>query len=535
MKMPAPLPENEVQRLAALRQYEILDTLDETSYDDITRLAAYICDTPIAVISLVDEDRQWFKSHHGLAASETPRDVAFCAHAILQPGEVMEVPNATGDMRFAENPLVTGDLGIRFYAGAPLVIPTGEAIGTICVIDHKPRELTPAQIEALRALSRQVVAQLELRRLLAERELNRQSQQTKIDYLSAIGAAAQDLKVFLDRDYVCHYANETYLRYWRKERGEVVAKPISELLGEAIFAERVKPLLDRALAGEPVEVEESFIFPGKGERQVSVAYSPAFDTERKIIGVVVRIHDIHHLKQVEETLQASIAMLEKNSLVQRQFIYILSHDLREPVNTMVNFSSVLLADYAQKLDEAARKYLRFIAAGGQRMKQLLDDLLSYTQLEKAQGEAVSEVDLGQLLREVMADLGDAISRQQATLVFQDLPTVRGQRSMLRLLLQNLIANAIKFHPPGMAPRVSTSVVEHDAYWELMVGDNGIGIDAAQLDAIFNIFTRLHTRKEYEGTGMGLAICRKIAEAHGGRIWVESVQGQGSIFHVTLRR
>jgi adenylate cyclase len=161
--MEAPLPADEAERIAELHDYQVLDTGAESEYDDLVHLASNICGTPIALISLVDTQRQYFKSRIGLDVSETPRELAFCAHAILKP-EVMVVPDAREDARFADNPLVTSDPNIRFYAGTPLVTPAGHAMGTLCVIDRVPRDLQPAQREALQVLGRQVVRLLQLRR-----------------------------------------------------------------------------------------------------------------------------------------------------------------------------------------------------------------------------------------------------------------------------------------------------------------------------------------------------------------------------------
>ena len=160
--MKAPMPKNEKKRLEVLWQYEVLDTVPEQVFDDLADLAACICGAPIALITLVDETRQWFKSKVGISVSETSRDISFCAHAILQKN-LFIVADATKDARFAQNPLVTEEPKIRFYAGAPLITPDGHALGTLCVIDKVAHTLRPDQKRALQTLSRHVMTQLELR------------------------------------------------------------------------------------------------------------------------------------------------------------------------------------------------------------------------------------------------------------------------------------------------------------------------------------------------------------------------------------
>ena len=164
--MVVPMVMNDSARVAALERYAILDTEPEQAFDDLALLASYVCKTPIALISLVDEKRQWFKSKVGISASETPREIAFCSSAIQQP-DLFIVPDTLQDERFRNNPLVVSEPNIRFYAGAPLITEDGYALGTLCVVDRAPRQMTAEQKDALRALSRLVLAQMEFRRNLA--------------------------------------------------------------------------------------------------------------------------------------------------------------------------------------------------------------------------------------------------------------------------------------------------------------------------------------------------------------------------------
>ena len=188
-------PVNEDERLVALSEYNILDTLPEKEYDDITRIAAEICDTPISLLTLIDSDRQWFKSKIGLEISETKRELAFCAHAILNPHEIFIVDNPSGDERFFDNPFVTGKPHIAFYAGVPLVNNSGTALGTLCVIDDTPKVLSSEQKITLAALARQIVSGFEIRKMNRQLEMQRnQLEKTNQDLSRFANIVAHDIK-----------------------------------------------------------------------------------------------------------------------------------------------------------------------------------------------------------------------------------------------------------------------------------------------------------------------------------------------------
>lgn len=416
--MPAAVvPPDEAERLAALLSYDVLDTSHEEAFDDLARLAANLCGTPVAAVSLVDTDRQWFKASVGLDVSETPREVSFCAHAMLDPGHVMEVPDATHDSRFADNPLVTGDFHLRLYAGAPLVSPTGKALGALCVIDRVARPLTPEQRDGLAILAREVVARLELRR-------------------------------------------------------------------------------DMVLLRRKIE------------------------------------------RDAEEHRRAEMARhaAEAASRVRSEFLTVMSHELRTPMNAIMGFTQLL----GMEITETGQKAkLQRINTAATHLLAMIDNILDYARIDTDRTLALGsasfnlvdcvEESVEMALRsaagkpiEILCDVDPALP-----------PFVVADQKRLRQVLMLLLDNAIKFTAAG---EVSVRVMpEGGAALRLVVSDTGIGISSETQQSVFEPFFQVDASlsRRFGGTGMGLAICKRVVEAMGGDISLWSALGKGSSFTVTL--
>lgn len=236
-------------------------------------------------------------------------------------------------------------------------------------------------------------------------------------------------------------------------------------------------------------------------------------------------------REKNRALSAQAAELTRANDDLAQFLSAASHDLREPLRTVRSYMDLYRKRYAAQMDERGTRYLRFADEGAERMERLMEDLLRYIRVGRERTGA-EEVDLKEVAGEVVADLGRAIEEAEGRVEIGDLPTVRGHRTQLRQLIQNLIGNALKFR--GDAPalvRIRGDLLERE--WQISIRDNGIGIDASQGDRVFELFHRLHTREDYPGTGLGLTIARKVVAYHGGEIWFESTPGEGTTFHFTL--
>jgi light-regulated signal transduction histidine kinase (bacteriophytochrome) len=237
------------------------------------------------------------------------------------------------------------------------------------------------------------------------------------------------------------------------------------------------------------------------------------------------------LKNEMQRQQLMEKLMQSNTELER-FAYVASHDMQEPVRMVVNFSRILAKDYGSRLDEVGREYLKFITESADRIHDMIDDLLDYARMDN-EDTGLTLVNGTSELGHVLDNLGELIKENGAQVTYDNLPVFQGNPVQFMRLMQNLIANAIKYQPPGNVPVVHVGVEDAESSWCLFVKDNGLGVDEAFAQKIFEPFRRLHSWEQIKGTGLGLAVCKKIVENHGGKIWMTSTLGQGSTFFITL--
>jgi light-regulated signal transduction histidine kinase (bacteriophytochrome) len=252
----------------------------------------------------------------------------------------------------------------------------------------------------------------------------------------------------------------------------------------------------------------------------------------RIFGIVCAAQDISALKRTEDALRQSMAELARSNADLEQFAYVASHDLQEPLRMVTSYVQLLAKRYTGKLDTTADEFIQYAVEGTMRMQRLIQGLLAYSRVG-SQGRPFEPTDCSAVIDQVCTNLKVAIEETEATVASNGLPTVMADTTQVTQLFQNLIANAIKFRKPGEPPHVQLKAVRHDQEWLFSISDNGIGLHPKHANRIFALFQRLHAYAEYPGSGIGLAICKKIVERHGGHIWAESQPNDGATFFFTL--
>jgi len=265
---------------------------------------------------------------------------------------------------------------------------------------------------------------------------------------------------------------------------------------------------------------------------VSLTVSPVRDASGRIVGASKVARDMTEREQHQQALREANAALKRSNADLEQFAYSASHDLQEPLRMVATYTELLRKKFGQQLGERGDEYIRYAVEGALRMERLIKDLLAFTQASSLGQEPTEWVDANDVVDDVLANLATAIADSNATVTRDTLPAVRIHKFQLQQLFQNLIGNAIRYRGAD-PPRIHVGVGRSDGEWVFSVQDNGIGIDQQYKEQVFGIFKRLHSAAEYPGTGMGLAICQRIVQRAGGRIWVESELGRGSTFFFTL--
>ena len=533
--VPALRPWNEKARLEALRSYEVLDTPPEQSFDDITQLAAQLCDTPIALIALADDARVWFKSRVGVDVPEVARDTSFCAHAILQ-SSLFVVPDVLTDARFGSSRLEQAAPPVRFYMGAPLITPEGFTLGTVCVMDPEPREPRPQQARALEALARQVVGQLELRRL------NR-SQTRFIDELRATN----------ERFEVILRATNDIIWDWNIPANTVAwNERVQDILGHVVDAasqdptwwynlvhpddrDRVADGFRKAVAGGAVHWTDEYRV-----RRSNGTYARVLDrgsilrspqgTPLRILGAVMNISE-------REEMRARLALADRMASVGTLAAGV-AHEINNPLAYVI-----ANLDYARREVEAVAAgappraldmpdALKEAREGAEKMRLIVQDLKMFS---RPDDERLEQVDLRRAIDSAATMAWNEI-RHRAQLVkdYQPVPVVYGNEARLGQVFLNLLVNAAHAIPEGAADkheiRVTTRV---DGRGRIVaeVRDTGGGIPEEIRPRILEPF--FTTKPQGLGTGLGLSICHGIVTSLGGELQFESELGKGTVFRVVL--
>lgn len=528
-----PTLDNEALRLDRLRRLGVLDTEAEAVLDSFTELAAAITGMPIALISLIDDDRQWFKSAIGIPqGGETPREFSFCGHAIASGDDVFEVEDASRDPRFCDNPFVEGLPHVAHYAGASLVMPGGERIGTICVVDDQPGRLDDHTRHLLTQLARSIVRVLLLREsernLGARLKVESALRETEAKFRTMTEAMPQ--MAWSSRPDGHH---DFFSRNWYEFTGDEPGQCDGERWQGQIHPEDLDGVLGRwrhSLATGDAYESTYRLRRHDGEYRWVLGRARAVrDDAGTIIRWMGTCTDIHDQKRIQEELQEANQRKD-------EFLAMLAHELRNPlapVSTAVQLLKLTADD-----PERVRRTSELIGRQVMHMSELVDDLLDVSRVTRGLVKIEHEtVNLQQVVSDALEQVRPQIESREhsVALQLQGLPVhVRGDRVRLVQVLANLLNNAAKYTPEGGRIEVRLHAQGKQALLE--VQDNGSGMDPVLLPQVFDLFTQAKRTPDRAqgGLGVGLALVRSLVELHGGSVRAASPgKGLGSTFSVTL--
>jgi PAS domain S-box-containing protein len=531
--MSFPLPPNEEQRLDELRRYAVLDTPPEKAFDRITALAARIFKVPISTVTLIDEDREWFKSCFGLETRETVRGVAFCSHAILSD-EVMVVPDARTDARFAGNPLVTGAPHIRFYAGAPLKTANGLNLGTLCIIDTKPRKITKASTTTLAGLATLVVDEIELRYEIGERR-------RAADSLRLLQAAMQQssesviittAEIDLPGPEIV-FVNPAFTKLTGYTAAEVVGKTPRIFHGpktERTILDGVRAQLAR---GEELHFDVVNYRKDGNDFLAACHISPIRGEQGKLTHFICFQHDATERDRVAAALQQAKEEAERANRAKSEFLSRMSHELRTPLHAILGFAQLVETE-GQSADDA--ESVAQIVRAGKHLLGLINEVLDIARVESGKLALTPEpVGVRETLEETLSLVKPQAAGRRVRLepLAGDLDCeVLSSARRFKQVILNLLSNAVKFNREGGTVAVACAKIED--FLRISVTDTGRGISAENRTKLFVPFERFEVSDTVtEGAGLGLSLSKHLIEAMGGRIGVESRPGEGTTFWVEL--
>ncbi len=516
MKAPR-IPENEAERLRALESYRVMDTPPESSFDDLTTLVARILDVPIALVSLVDADRQWFKSRYGLDAPETPCDISFCGHVVADQ-ELLVVPDAFKDHRFHDNPLVTGEPRVRFYAGVPLTTPDGYILGTLCAIDHEPRQVSDRQLDTLSILGRQVADQLELRRQLL---LTKDYEQR----LRTLFETAVDAIVTIDQAGLIEGVNVVVKRILGYEPSELVGQHVGVLMPSR-HRERLEQYL-RHYPNDPsakliAATQEAVAVRKDGtEFPVEMSVSEMRLGDRRMFTGIVR--DITERKRIDQ--------------LKSEFVSTVSHELRTPLTSIRGALGLVAGGRVGAISNEAQEMVNIALNNSGRLVRLINDILDVEKIQSGRLDfEIQQLDLSRVIKDaIAANDGFALEHDsQIVLASEPEPVlVYADSDRLAQVFANLISNAVKFSPAGEAVAIRTQVTADRV--RVDVRDRGPGVPEKFEKRLFERFAQADASdsRPTSGTGLGLSISKAIVERMSGTIGYEPAEGGGSRFYFEL--